>query len=52
MITAVVIQFITLLFGPSLWQITLDFGVIPALQINHIFYLVLLAYTVIDASSS
>ena len=51
MITAVVINIITAIYGPSLWQITIDFGIIAGIQINHIFYLILLVYTVIEGSS-
>lgn len=46
MITTVVIHFITMISGPSLWQYVWELRFIYGIQISHIFYLFLLFYTI------
>jgi hypothetical protein len=51
-ITVIVIHAITVYTSPVIWQYVIDFGVIPGIQINHIFYLVYWFYIIYESVSS
>ena len=51
MFTAGVIHVITCFTGPVIWQFIIEFGFIPGVQVNHVFFLILVVYTIWQSSA-